>query len=766
MSKMWKRARGVDRGTRIFAAYLTIVLVVAMAAPGLAAQPSKHGKNGKSGSAAEEPVLVAPASEPAAPDAPAPEVAEPAAPSPDAPAPDAPAPSPEPASEPVPAEVPAVPAVEGPTPTVAAASVVEPVVALSSAIGPSASVTPVFVPGNPALGDGGIKIQPPVSGTYRYDDAAEVNEPGVPDDFELVVTVDADGKTFSFTCNYLITQVIVKGGPDAYAYNYPGGTYGDSDLVSPTMANGQVPGLSHMNFYFKEIEDPEEGSLKVYKYLDENENGEYDEGEEMLEDWDFTLTRESAPIGPVSVVASAIELVGLGSTDINGELLFGELAVGEYAVTETLQDGWHCTTGLKRFAEVKDGETAELWFGNHPDPEVPETGDLLIHKYLDENENDQYDEGELMLGNWEFTVTIETPPLVGGVTDAAVALVGTGVTDFDGELPFGGLDPDEYTVRETLQDGWHTTGQLTRTATVAVGETAHVWFGNHPDPQDPETGALIIHKYNDENENGEYDTGEAMLPGWEFTVVNPAGPVVPNAVDASVALIGSGQTGTDGTLGFGDLNPGTVIITETMQDGWKSTTGISEEAQIVAGQTTHVWFGNAEDFLRFTELDLAITKVADDHTVDEGQLVTYTLTWWNLMTEEDAIDYTIVDDYDERYLTIVNANGGTVAGGKITWTFAGPLSAAMGKQTLSYTARVIADMPDAVTNIDNVVVIDDDRDFNPTNNRDDERVVYRPTTPDDPFLPFTGGEYLMLLIAAATAASVGLVLRVQSRQDA
>ena len=120
-------------------------------------------------------------------------------------------------------------------------------------------------------------------------------------------------------------------------------------------------------------------------------------------------------------------------------------------------------------------------------------------------------------------------------------------------------------------------------------------------------------------------------------------------------------------------------MTETLQSGWKSTTGLSEEAQIVAGQTTHVWFGNAEEFLPFTELDLTITKVADDHTVVEGQLVTYTLTWWNLMEEEDAYNYTIVDDYDERYITIVNANGGVVSGGKITWTFAGPLSKAMGQ---------------------------------------------------------------------------------------
>ena len=35
----------------------------------------------------------------------------------------------------------------------------------------------------------------------------------------------------------------------------------------------------------------------------------------------------------------------------------------------------------------------------------------------------------------------------------------------------------------------------------------------------------------------------------------------------------------------------------------------------------------------------------------------------------------------------------------------------------------------------------------------------RPRRPDDPFLPFTGGDYTMLLIAALSAAGIGLVLR-------
>ena len=129
-----------------------------------------------------------------------------------------------------------------------------------------------------------------------------------------------------------------------------------------------------------------------------------------------------------------------------------------------------------------------------------------------------------------------------------------------------------------------------------------------------------------------------------------------------------------------------------------------------------MWFGNFEPSLPFSELDLAITKVVDDRSVVEGQLVTYTLTYWN-NGDIPAEGYSIVDDYDERYLSIVDAAGGVVAGGKITWMPAGALAKADGKKTITYTARVIADMPDATTNIDNVVVISH------------PRIAIRPTTP-------------------------------------
>ncbi|MBN2840159.1 MAG: DUF11 domain-containing protein, partial [Coriobacteriia bacterium] len=311
-------------------------------------------------------------------------------------------------------------------------------------------------------------------------------------------------------------------------------------------------------------------------------------------------------------------------------------------------------------------------------------------------------------------------------------------------LLFSGLEPGEYTVTETLQDGWeNTTGGIAQDATVVDGETTSLWFGNKR-IQEPEEGDILVYKFNDENDNGLYDEGEPMLEGWEFTLSD---------IEADLE---SGLTDADGELLFSGLEPGEYTVTETLQAGWKNTTDLAQTATVVDGQTAELWFGNIETFMPFTELDLAIEKAVSKATADPGDELTYTLTYWN-NGELAAEDYTIVDDYDERYLEVVDAAGGVVADGKITWTLAGPLSKEDGKQTITYKMRVKASMPDGTTNVDNDVVIDHPKDADPTNNTDDARV--RVVVASEPFLPFTGGEFVLLFGAAAAAATAGALLR-------
>ena len=446
--------------------------------------------------------------------------------------------------------------------------------------------------------------------------------------------------------------------------------------------------------------------------------------EEWLGGFVYELYSGDSADGPWTYVGSAMSLAA------DGKASFGMQPYGWYKVVQTLTDdqifnGWECMSNGVQVFQANGEQNAGLWFG------IAQRTIIEVYKFSDDDEDGRRDDSEAMLAGWEFTLY-----------DSADNELARGLTDANGKLEFFPVPTGSYKVTETPQAGWENTTPLTRELAIN-GQCTEVWFGNSRD-----RGDLEVYKYYDEDQDGVHDGPEDMLAGWEFTLY-----------DAEGAVVASGLTDANGLLVFSDLTPGDYTVVETLKPGWKNTTSLTQDVVVIDDETVSVWFGNV-DFLAFTELDLAITKLADDHTVDEGQLVTYTLTYWNLMTEEDAYDYTIVDDYDERYITIVNANGGTVANGKISWKFAGPLSYEMGKQTLTYTARVSSDMPNKTTYIDNVVVIDDDRDFNYSNNRDDERIVYQPE--GEPFLPFTGGEYRLLLGFAVAAAVLGLLLRLRA----
>jgi uncharacterized repeat protein (TIGR01451 family) len=161
-------------------------------------------------------------------------------------------------------------------------------------------------------------------------------------------------------------------------------------------------------------------------------------------------------------------------------------------------------------------------------------------------------------------------------------------------------------------------------------------------------------------------------------------------------------------------------------------------------------------------LDLAITKSADKHNPAPGEVVKYTLKYKNL-GDTPAKDYTIVDTYDKAHVTVVDAGGGAISDGKITWFFSGPLSVADGEKSITYSTRINKVMPVGTTNVDNKVVISDPSglDGNLANNKADERVVVKQA---EEFLPYTGSESAMLLGAAGIAALGGLSLRRLARR--
>jgi len=110
-----------------------------------------------------------------------------------------------------------------------------------------------FVAGNPSCADG-FKYENPlggdvVDGTLDLPGAAYIT---------IDVTNTSAGPVFSFTASgFLVSQVTVKGGPNAYQYFYEPPTGADSGLHSPTNPNnGKYYGLSHLCFYGEDKKAP------------------------------------------------------------------------------------------------------------------------------------------------------------------------------------------------------------------------------------------------------------------------------------------------------------------------------------------------------------------------------------------------------------------------------------------------------------------------------------------------------------------------------
>jgi uncharacterized repeat protein (TIGR01451 family) len=700
--------------SKLLATYVAFVFLLAVAGPGLAVYAGDKAKE----PAKQAPEVVAPA-EVAVPD-PATEevVAQPVADVvPEEPVVEVPASTETVVSEeiaPVTAEV-AVPVAKA-TPTATT----------PTAIVSTSLVEPIVVPGNPALGPGGYRIDPPSSGAYTYGS------------IEITITVYStpEGEVFDFVSNTPLLQVVAKGGvlgADVYNYASPG-VFSDTGLHAPINPSGFWADLSHIDLYFGTPPvEPETGSITVVKFNDLDGDGQKSESEPTLDGWDFALT---LPTGGM--------LTGTSGADGPGAVLFGELPAGTYSVDETAKPGWHNTTTLPMDVTLAEGEDKTVYVGNAEDPaeDFTKTFELTYNGDIPAETT------------FRVHYTLGTPPeeVAPAIVDGTwLDLVGTGPFSASVELPAGTIieSVDWYAQRGLEQILLGTTEGETLTEDITNSFTYN--------------GDASGYKFNDLNGDGIWDEGEPGIEGWTIYLYRQVPQIVLNDAptpEPGFELYATTLTGADGSYHFSGVLPGTYYVAEETREGWDMTVGPEGTFVMVNDQPiTGLIFGNHEPFLPFTDIDLAITKAADVATAAPGATITYTLTYRNL-GETEATNFTIVDDFDERYVTVLDAAGGVVADGKITWTLAGPLAMADGPQTITYTVKVDSTMPTGTTNVDNTVVINHPDDSNPDNNTDDERV--RVTVQGEPFLPFTGGEALLLVSAAILSAGVGALLRRRS----
>jgi uncharacterized repeat protein (TIGR01451 family) len=211
-------------------------------------------------------------------------------------------------------------------------------------------IVPVFVEDNPSCEDLGYDI--------GFKPSPEDGPNGTYSDGILEVTTsNNDGTYFDWSSNIGVDAVIVKGGPNANAYVYdpPEESTGDTDLHSPINPNNDKPyGLSHIEFCYDVVP-----SVHVEKSGDELSKV----GDDV--NYTITITNDGdLPINLVSVTDVGFGWTGLGDlTTLADDNDCDVLLPGEYCafvVPYTVQE---------EDPDPMENEVTVVYDGVYPDEE-------------------------------------------------------------------------------------------------------------------------------------------------------------------------------------------------------------------------------------------------------------------------------------------------------------------------------------------------------------------------------------------------------------
>ena len=279
-------------------------------------------------------------------------------------------------------------------------------------------------------------------------------------------------------------------------------------------------------------------SIELFKYEDVDGNGVYNEGDEPIEGWMFTVT---GPCFPTPLVVY---------TDENGEAMVWITMAGTYVVTEEDREGWMHVNPESGSVSV-DIESGEMFkpfmFGNFM------LGEITGQKFYDWNLNGIKDEGETGLANWVIWIN---GTLVGGGY-----LNFTRITDSGGFYQVSGLPAGIYVVSERLEyapAGWVPTLPTVVTVDITSGKAAAVSFANAI------FGIVEGYKFYDKDLDGEWDEGEPGLAGWTI--------ILEGMTDEGMPVYRMETTDGNGYYLFDEVQPGTYNVTEELWMNWAPTT--------------------------------------------------------------------------------------------------------------------------------------------------------------------------------------------------
>ena len=215
------------------------------------------------------------------------------------------------------------------------------------------------------------------------------------------------------------------------------------------------------------------------------------------------------------------------------------------------------------------------------------------HKWNDENGNGYWDEGEEAMEGW--TIYLESLNESEEYEDAST------VTDENGYYYFM-VDGGNWEVTEEEQDGWVQTApygscefyleeqvQEAKLLSIESEDWEHEYenenhcdFGNHYYFE-----TITGFKWNDENDNGIWDTNESKLSGWTIELVDEEDSVASTTV-----------TDADGYYSFNEVPEGVWTVREVEQEGWRQTAPASGSCEF-----EFVNPAIQKDFLFFDEVE-------------------------------------------------------------------------------------------------------------------------------------------------------------------
>jgi len=385
------------------------------------------------------------------------------------------------------------------------------------------------------------------------------------------------------------------------------------------------------------------------------------------------------------------------------------LVTGSYSVTENDVDGYHFVgwytngPGADFSCEDPQGTTFPSNFRVTTDNveitlcNARDTGDLKVNKKVDTDGDGTFESGNGRANTIGFMwgLDSETPGRAMGSDETVVT--------------------DTYDVTENYVAGYHFVGWYENGSKFTCETTTYNTLPTNLEVTDDgieitlcnarDTGDLLIKKFNDLNENGQWDEGEPFLADWSF------------AVTQNSTSIDGGQTGGDGTLLIENLPTGTYDVTEILNSDWLNTTGLTQQVTIVYNETTTVMFGNAEK-----EVTLDLDKTNDKNIVGPSETINYRVDW-SIDGNSTAVNVVLTDTLPVKVVVDESSisDGGTYSASehKITWDLGNQEPGASGFVT--YTVTTVETLADG-TEIINVARISADN-TDPKFKEDDTKVV-------------------------------------------